>query len=458
MSGDPPSKRRIITGLFFVQKTGKTQLIFLLILVQSLVAAAAGIIALLAVSQKEIPANVYAGELYVGGMTYDEAVKAIEADYGARFAEGSLRLRKSDYEVFEISFSDIGAAVDGKMTIKQLMPSGNIYGLTRLINAHFSRSGTELKPVVKFDEGRLMMKLRTLSERISTLPADAVIYYKDGLIEKIPDIPGISLNVNNTTELIRSCLESDPFGEVDLNEGDALRTIDAEIKMKDYDDIQVVLGEYSTSIKDPALAEGIRQAIHAVNGQIIAPQGEPAGSDRFSFVGCISASIADPSFDEGYSQVASTLYAALLKAGLPAESITARMPHDLTPDYIEPGLDSWISADGGDLRFSNPYDNPLAIFAVTKGSVLTVAVAGRMEDRTDKAVITRETVQRYTPPVYYVENRELKNGEAIVMDPGKEGITINVYRNGELISTDTYKAETSIVQVAPDVQWENEIK
>jgi len=39
----------------------------------------------------------------------------------------------------------------------------------------------------------------------------------------------------------------------------------------------------------------------------------------------------------------------------------------------------------------------------------------------------------------------------VVLDPGKEGVTVRVYRNDELISTDTYEAESSIVQIGPSI-------
>jgi vancomycin resistance protein YoaR len=143
------------------------------------------------------------------------------------------------------------------------------------------------------------------------------------------------------------------------------------------------------------------------------------------------------------------MYAALLEAGIPAENIT-RLAHRLTVDYIEPGLDAMVAEDAYDLRFANPFGNTLAIYAVKEGSVVTVAIAGNREDKSEKNVIRTQIVQKSSPPVYYVENRELEPGEQIVLDPGKAGVTVRVYRNDELVSTDTYEAESSIVQIGPE--------
>jgi vancomycin resistance protein YoaR len=87
--------------------------------------------------------------------------------------------------------------------------------------------------------------------------------------------------------------------------------------------------------------------------------------------------------NEGYDLVASTLYAALLKTGMPVDLIT-RLPHKMAVDYIEPGLDSWISGNAGDLKFKNPFKNKIAIFAERIEDRVVVAIAGSLADRTGK--------------------------------------------------------------------------
>jgi len=434
-----------------VKKTGSKVLIFLLILVQSLLAMAVGVAVLFSASGRDVPVNVYAGDLDIGGKGYEEAARAIEADYEARFATQHIRLTADGDQIYEIPFTSIDATVDGMATIEPLMSMDGIKDIPRLIRTHFGNHTTVLAPVVKFNESKLRMKLIELSESIRKEPVNARICYKDGLIEKEPDDPGVSLNVNNAAELIRRQLSADPFAVIDLRAGKALDTVYADVTMKDFDTIQVVLGEFSTSIKDPALNGSIESAVERINGIMLAPRGDAAGSSEFSFVETILSGNPDAAFDEGFCQVASTMYAALLKAGIPAENIT-RLPHKLTVDYIEPGLDAMVAADAYDLRFSNPFSNTLAIYAVKKGTVVTVAIAGNRDDRPDRSVVSTQTVNRSSPPVYYVENRDLAPGEQVVLDPGREGVTVRVYRNDDLISTDTYEAVSSIIQIGPQTE------
>jgi uncharacterized protein YabE (DUF348 family) len=76
----------------------------------------------------------------------------------------------------------------------------------------------------------------------------------------------------------------------------------------------------------------------------------------------------------------------------------------------------------------------------------------------ENSEIRTEIVQRYEPPVYYVEDKNLEQGEKIILNPGKDGIVVNVYRNGTLIGTDEYEAEKTIIQVSPSSRQTNDSK
>lgn len=74
----------------------------------------------------------------------------------------------------------------------------------------------------------------------------------------------------------------------------------------------------------------------------------------------------------GVCQVSSTLYAAMVYAGLPA---TERHAHSLPVDYLPAGLDATIAGNYMDLKFTNIYSQPLVIYASAQGGTLTVTLA-----------------------------------------------------------------------------------
>lgn len=74
----------------------------------------------------------------------------------------------------------------------------------------------------------------------------------------------------------------------------------------------------------------------------------------------------------GVCQVSSTLYAAMVYAGLPA---TERHAHSLPVTYLPAGLDATIAGNYMDLKFTNIYSQPLVIYASAQGGTLTVTLA-----------------------------------------------------------------------------------
>jgi len=443
-----------------VIKSRKTPLIFLLIMIQSTLAIAAGVVVLFSASIQDVPPKVYVGELDISGMPYSEAVELLESEYSNKFQSNMLKLNVENGKSYEIPFSQIEAAADGNATIASVKTIKGIRDIPKLLKIYFGNSGTELSPVIKFNESELRMALVEISDDIRVEPVEAQIYYSTGTVEKIPDTAGVSLNVTNAVEIIRQKLSEDPFAAITLDSanGYVLQPVNAAVTMKDYDDIQQVLAESTTTVIDEELLEDVRLAAKAINGVILPAAGEGGATPEFSFVECLKKANANFEIEsDGYNQVASTLYKALLLAGIPKDSII-RIPHEFAADYIDPGLDAWISGDAGDLKFTSPFSHKTAIFTEFKDGRITVALAGNMKDKKEDYKITTEVVQRFKPSVVYVENSSLKPGERIILNPGKEGVMVNVYRNDELISTNEYKAEKAIVQIAPNSNWEQESK
>lgn len=75
----------------------------------------------------------------------------------------------------------------------------------------------------------------------------------------------------------------------------------------------------------------------------------------------------------GVCQTSTTLYNAVLLAGLP---VLERHPHVFVPHYITPGRDAAVAFPGIDLRFRNPYLWPIRIKAGVVGDRLEVALLG----------------------------------------------------------------------------------
>lgn len=144
----------------------------------------------------------------------------------------------------------------------------------------------------------------------------------------------------------------------------------------------VLLGSYSTSY-DPTLsrATNVKVAAERINGVILAP------GESFSFSDTVLPRTAANGYvlgemiyageytlgiGGGICQTSSTLYAAMVNAGLPA---TERYPHSKPVDYISRDLEAVIASGYKDLKFVNIYDQNLEIAATTDDSTGTLTVS-----------------------------------------------------------------------------------
>ncbi len=142
------------------------------------------------------------------------------------------------------------------------------------------------------------------------------------------------------------------------------------------------LGGYSTKY-NPAINRSInlRVACSRIDGVVIQPGEEFSFSrtilPRTAANGYVKAKvIVNKEYVEGYGggicQVSSTLYNAMLAAGIPA---TERHSHSLEVSYVPAGRDATISGTYKDLKFKNIFEKPVQIKAVMDDTTGTMTIS-----------------------------------------------------------------------------------
>lgn len=142
-----------------------------------------------------------------------------------------------------------------------------------------------------------------------------------------------------------------------------------------------LLGSYSTAY-NPNISRAVNVALAAsrINGVVVQPGGSFSFNQtilpRTTANGYVTANMIVnkkyvPGIGGGICQVSSTLYAAMLAAGLPA---TERHPHSLEMNYIPAGMDATISGNTLDLKFTNIFAEPILIQASADQGTLTVSL------------------------------------------------------------------------------------
>jgi vancomycin resistance protein YoaR len=150
----------------------------------------------------------------------------------------------------------------------------------------------------------------------------------------------------------------------------------------------------------------------------------------------------------GVCQVSSTLFRALLNAGLP---ITKRRPHSYRVSYYElnskPGFDATVYSGDVDLRFINDTGHPLLIHTKTDSEKLYmyVEIYGTSDGRTTEIKDYKMWGFQSAPAPLYVEDPTIPRGSIKQIDFAASGIKAsftNVVKDkdGKIIQENEYSS------------------
>ncbi len=183
--------------------------------------------------------------------------------------------------------------------------------------------------------------------------------------------------------------------------------------------------DYATIIKETEEKFGFREAPVILNGKMV------------------------PGIGGGICQVSTTLYNAVLRAGL---EIVERRNHSLPVSYAPLGQDATFAEGYINFKFRNSTDKYILIRTSSEGGRLTVKLFGSL-DAGVSYDIKSVTLQEIDPPTKYVKNTSLPKGSVKLLQRGKPGYVVETYRykkvNGrvvdkERISKDTYKPQPAL--------------
>ncbi len=234
----------------------------------------------------------------------------------------------------------------------------------------------------------------------------------------------------------------------------------------------VVLARFTTSYANDAehkaRASNVELGAEAINGKSIAAGAtfsfnDAVGERTAAFGYAKSIVLRDGMIAEGMGggacQVASTLHAAALLAGL---EVVARAPHSRPSAYIRMGLDATVALGGTappiDLKVKNPTAVALTIHAKAARGTLEVWVDGVGASRLD-VTLTSEILERTTFSRVVERDKRAKEDTVRVKAFGIPGYRVRRTRevhaaDGTVkrdVRIDVYPPTNEIVQVAPSL-------
>lgn len=206
----------------------------------------------------------------------------------------------------------------------------------------------------------------------------------------------------------------------------------------------------------------VRLAAEALNGTVVQPGqefsfnetvGERTEAKGYQGAAAYNNGEVVEEIGGGVCQVSSTLYNAVVKAGL---KTTVRRSHTYEPSYVTPGTDATISWGGPDYKFVNNSSAGIGIRASYYDQTMTVSIYGIpiLEEGVSYSLKSTKLKDTDPPAPTYEEDPTLEPGVEKVKSSGSIGsqweTRLVITKNGEVISQDvdhtvTYKGHAPVI-------------
>lgn len=321
------------------------------------------------------------------------------------------------------------------------------------------RDGINLKLVLNDD--RVKKYVEALAQSIDSDAQSAKLSMVLGKINVFqPSHEGRALDQQQTITDISTLL----FGRIAENSAVDLSTINlkAEIKKPELSETDIsslgineLVGTATTNFKGSTAnrIHNITVGAAALNGAVLKPGDEfstLAHLGTFDASGgyleelVIKENTTTPEFGGGLCQVSSTLFRAVLNAGM---KVTERQNHSYRVSYYEPpvGMDATIYDPAPDFKFVNNYASHILIQSKVEGTKITFEFYGTKDNR--QITISDPVVSDYVSPStpIIVETDTLAPGVRKQLEKAHQGATAVfnykvVSTGGEILQEKTFKS------------------
>ncbi len=387
-----------------------------------------------------------------------------------RFTTASAQKAKAVLETLKqspitLSYEDFSFIIDQKVLLrildthktKPVLASLETEGRTITLEeiSFGSKQITDEQSIL--DPDNLEEFLNNLAKDINQPTRDAKFIFDTGarrVREFQPEVEGRELDIGKTSKLITAALSDVSARNITL----PVKVTKPKINASSINSfgIQELLGQgfsrFAGSIENRIYNVGL--ASSRINGTLIAPGetfsfnnvvGEISGASGYKPAYVIKSGRTVLDDGGGVCQVSTTLFRAVLNAGLP---ITARTAHAYRVGYYEqgfpPGLDATVFSPTVDFKFKNDTTAHILIQAYTSGTSLTIDIYGTSDGRVTALSTPKVLNQTPPPPELRQDDPELPRGTVKQVDWSAWGANVsftrNVTRAGQTLISETFRS------------------
>ena len=411
-----------------------------------------------------ITEGVCIGSVDVGGMTKEEAKKAVDAyvdsikdtAFSLKGANGSF-----DATAQEMSVSaDTDAAVDEALSVCH---EGSL--IDRFVESEELKKGNvAVNMYLSVDKQKTANMIYDKSDELNIKAVNNSLQRNGDSFDFVPGQEGKEVDVVKSVYAINDFLQNSWDGsanEIEL----VTNTVQPRGSKEELSKIKDNLGGFSTDFSSSAAgrAANVKNACSLINGSVIYPGEQfsvyeaisPITTDNgYQIAGAYENGQVVDSVGGGVCQVATTLYNAVIRAEL---EIVQRYNHSMIVNYVKPSDDAAIAGTYKDLKFKNNLDNPVYIEGYCSGGVITFNVYGVETRPANREISFRsETISEEDPVTQFKFDAGQPVGYFHTEQSAHKGLTARLWKtvtvdgavqSDEVFNNSKYKSSPKIVTV-----------
>lgn len=411
-----------------------------------------------------ITEGVCIGSVDVGGMTKEEAKKAVDA-YVDSIKDTSFSLKGAnssfDATAQEMSVSaDTDAAVDEALSVCH---EGSL--IDRFVESEELKKGNvAVNMYLSVDKQKTANMIYDKSDELNIKAVDNSLQRNGDSFDFVPGQEGKEVDVVKSVYAINDFLQNSWDGsanEIEL----VTNTVQPRGSKEELSKIKDNLGGFSTDFSSSAAgrAANVKNACSLINGSVIYPGEQfsvyeaisPITTDNgYQIAGAYENGQVVDSVGGGVCQVATTLYNAVIRAEL---EIVQRYNHSMIVSYVKPSDDAAIAGTYKDLKFKNNLDNPVYIEGYCSGGVITFNVYGVETRPANREISFRsETLSEEDPVTQFNFDAGQPIGYFNTEQSAHKGVTARLWKtvtvdgtvqSDEVFNNSKYKSSPKIVTV-----------
>lgn len=364
-----------------------------------------------------------------------------------------------------VSAREIDFGYDDELLAQQAISIGRsknpLSNISLILQAY--TAGIDLSPAYRFSQAKLEEKLNPIFEKINEKPIEAIFNFEGGRVKEFReskdgrevDKSQLNQQVLSKARLVLSytnqkiIIISIPIIVLNPN-----LTTDKVNKMGIKELIGTGTSLFQHSIENRIY--NVNLAASRLNGLLVAP------NETFSFAKYLGDISSFTGYKQAYviqngktilgdgggvCQVSTTLFRAILNAGLP---VVERTAHAYRVGYYEqdspPGIDATVYVPSVDLKFKNDTGNHILIQTVVDLNELrlTFNLYGTKDGRISEVSTPVITSQTPAPEPRYEDDPTLPKGQVNQVDFAAAGakvyFTRTVTKNGKVIISETFNS------------------